>query len=127
MYMRDLARVFLIALVVFNIALAGTVPAKACTMPCCAHAKKDACKDGAPAGISSARATCCGVKSGGSLPEAALASAVPFHAPDAAPYAMSPAPQVDSVVTVSPERLRPGPYRTSSSPPIYTLTSSYLC
>ncbi len=125
--MKHSLKAFLITLVVFNIALAGTASAKACTMPCCAHARKDDCKDGAPAGISAAKGACCSVKSGGSLPEASSVTAVPFHAPDTAQYALSPAAHVYALVIVAPERLRPGPSLNFSSPPIYTLTSSYLC
>src|SRR5512143_3673363 len=68
MYMRQSLKAILITLVVFNVALAGTVTAKACGMPCCAHAKKDDCRDSAQAGLNASKATCCDVKSGGGLP-----------------------------------------------------------
>ena len=127
MYMRHSLKAILIALVVFNVALAGTVTAKVCGKPCCSHAKKDDCKDGAPAGISAARLPCCDVKPGGDLPDAASVANIAFPGGKAVQHSVSVGAYVHTILETSPERLRPGPLLKFSFTPIYTLTSSYLC
>lgn len=128
--MGAVSNIILILAVAFNLMVAAVMPAKACVKPCCRHATQKevsaGCESCGSVKLSAPIHRCCGevAADGGSSP-ATLNTGAPLHQGQLL-TADAPGPSGRPSIPDAPSK--PGfAFGTYKSPPVYMLTSSYLC
>jgi len=130
--MKTVVRIFLTLAVAFNLVFAQAAFAKPCDMECCKAVQAQAeasggCGHCEPVQqLSSAKGRCCDMSSGDARTDATLNTGASASKDTSSSSGAAVAATVS--FRAPSDRVRPDyTFRGYISPPIYTLTSSYLC